>query len=306
MRVGGEQPCAWDADLVAPNTSLPEDLKLAVLGGRHTLLFVEGSPSSLDPPMYEALFPGIAVIPSNGSTEVRRSVAGLRNTADHHHVSAFGLIDRDTRSDDEVNELKTKGVFALDVYSVEALYYCSESIRAVAERQAASLGSDSVAMAESAKSNSLAHLANAEVGERMAARRCEGISRHRLLAQAPTWKSIREHGDCAGPIEVCIPYQAELKRFHRFLADQDLDSLVARYPIRETGAFKCFAEALRCSVSHDYERMVVTQVRASGALRNALKNKVRALAITLETDAAAARSENRPAGQIGRGCSCPG
>ncbi len=299
------QPSAWDADLIAPNTALPEDLKLAVLGGRQTLLFVEGSPSSLDPPMYEALFPGVAVIPSNGCTEVQRAVAGLRNTADHHYVRAFGLIDRDTRSDDEVNQLETKGVFALDVHSVEALYYCSESIRAVAERQGASLGSDSGAMAGSAKSNALAHLANPNVGERMAARRCEGIARHRGLEQTPTWKSTLEHGGCTGPIHVCIPYEAEFKRFHRFLGERNLDSLVARYPIRETGAFKCIAEALRCSVPHDYERMVATQVGASDALRNALKDKVHALAIALETDTVAGASRSS-AGQIERRRSCRG
>ena len=55
----------------------------------------------------------------------------------------------------------TDSASLLYAYSVKALYYFSECIRAVAEQQAASVGPDSIAMTESAKSKAHAYLANA-------------------------------------------------------------------------------------------------------------------------------------------------
>ena len=124
---------AWDLELLEPNTTLPENLKLALLGSRERILFVEGDNSgSLDLPLYNALFPGISILPKGGCADVLRAVNGLRRSKDLHHVEAFGLIDRDNRASEEVQKLAEGFVFALDVYSVEALYYCSHAIAAVA------------------------------------------------------------------------------------------------------------------------------------------------------------------------------
>ena len=93
----------------------------------------------MDLPFYSALFPDISVVPKGSCIDVQRAVSGLRGSQGLHHVEAFGLIDRDDRDEEEVKPL-ADGVFALDVYSVESLYYCSDAIAAVARRQAESLG----------------------------------------------------------------------------------------------------------------------------------------------------------------------
>ena len=51
-------------------------------------------------------------------------------------------IDRDNRKPKEVDKLAESNIFALEVYSVEALYYYSEVIAAVAHRHAESWGVD--------------------------------------------------------------------------------------------------------------------------------------------------------------------
>ena len=71
---------------------------------------------------------------------MQKAVLGLRGSQKIHHMEAFGLIDRDNRADKDIEKLAEKGIFALKVYSVEALYYCSDAIDAVAHRQAGSLG----------------------------------------------------------------------------------------------------------------------------------------------------------------------
>ena len=125
---------AWDAEILEPDDQLPEGLKRAILGSRKRILFVEGdSDKSLDFPLYTALFPDISVISKGGCEEVQKAVLGLRGTSDKHHVEAFGLIDRDDRMDEAVEKLAERGVFALEVYSAEALYYCSDAIAAIAQ-----------------------------------------------------------------------------------------------------------------------------------------------------------------------------
>ena len=81
---------AWDIDLLQPNDELPEELRLAILGSRRKILFFEGTGTSLDLPIYNALFPDISVAASGTSTDVQRAVEGMRGSQDLHHVEAFG------------------------------------------------------------------------------------------------------------------------------------------------------------------------------------------------------------------------
>ena len=63
-----------------------------------------------------------------------------------HHVEAFGLIDRDGRTDDRCRcgSLRSTCSSAVGTcVSVEALYYCSDAIaESRTDRQAETLGSD--------------------------------------------------------------------------------------------------------------------------------------------------------------------
>ena len=89
----GNRVRAWAIDLLESNTQLPEDLRLAILGSRRKVLFFEGAATSLDLPMYNALFPDISVTASDTSTDVQRAVEGMRGSQHLHHVEAYGLID---------------------------------------------------------------------------------------------------------------------------------------------------------------------------------------------------------------------
>ena len=124
----GNRARGWDIDLLQANYQLPEELRLAILGSRRKVLFFEGTGTSLDLPIYDALFPDISVAATGTSTDVQRAVEGMRGSQDLHHVEAYGLIDSDGRSPETVNALSERGVFALDVYSVESLYYCLDSL----------------------------------------------------------------------------------------------------------------------------------------------------------------------------------
>ena len=237
-----EIAAAWDVEVLEANVTLSEDLKRAILGSRRRVLFVEGDSNSLDLPLYSALFPDISVVPKGSCSNVQRAVNGIRESQELHHIEAFGLIDRDDRDDEEVKKLAEGGVFALDMYSVESLYYYSDAIAAVAHRQAESLGRNADKMIESAEQKALEALNQNDLAEGMAARRCERRVRDAILQRTPDWECIK-----AKPkfdISIDSPYQDELDHFNKLVNEKRLDDLVARYPLRKSNAFDAIAKAL--------------------------------------------------------------
>ena len=272
---------AWDVERLDAKANLPEELKLAILGARRRILFVEGIKNSLDLPLYNALFPGLSVIPQGSCRDVEKAVRGLQESYDHHHVKAFGLIDRDSRTKDDIEKLAKEYVFALDVYSAEAMYYCSHAIKAVARRQGESMGRNADEMIRSAKKKALGLLKQGNLAESMAARRCEGRVRNWILSQAPNWKSIRDNADSEISCPVNSLYTEELDRFKELAREGDLDGLVARYPLRESNVFGEIAKALECRKKENYEQMVVSRIRKDPALAQKLRKRVASLSTAL-------------------------
>ena len=282
----GGQCSAWDADVLESNSELPEELKLAILGSRKKILFVEGQPGGLDFSLYTILFPELSVVPKKSCEEVQKAVLGWRGSQEIHpvHVEIFGLIDRDNRTDEDVQELAKKGVFALEAYSTEALYYCSDAIAAVARQQADSFGYDTDELIKSAKQKAINCLkVEAEkTPERMASLQCERQIRERVLLEIPDRKSIMDNPTQPICISIDSPYSEELDRFNKLVEEGKLDQLIARYPLRKSRTFEIIATTLRCRDQKDYERMVLTLIQRDNQLAQALKSRIRPLSERLD------------------------
>ena len=284
----GNRPKAWDVELLEPNDGLPDELKFAILGARKRILFVEGTRESLDS-LYAALFPGLSVVPKGGCRDVMEAVKGLRGSYELHHVEAFGLIDRDDRTHDQVRKLVEGNVFALEVFSVEALYYCSDSIRAVAARQADSFGCDADELAGSAKREAFDSIRrDSNIAGRMAARKCKSRLRAKILSHLPDCKQIQDAQDSRISVSVDSGYADELSRFEKLVAERKLDDLIARYSLRESGVFDAIAKALKCPGKKEYESMVLSMVQKdqNQDLTRAIRERIGPLADKLETDPA--------------------
>ena len=273
-----DTPTAWEAELLEPNSELPAELKLAILGSRKRILFVEAQPSSLDVSLYRDLFPTLSVIPMGSCEEVQKAVLGLGAVQEIDDVEAFGLIDRDNREDKDIEKLAEKGIFALKVYSVEALYYCSDAIDAIARQQAASRGIDANGLVKSAKQQVIEELTDQELAERMAARRCERRMQELVQSNIPNWKSIR-----ATPAQpICVPidpqlYLEELDYFNELVKEAEIDQLIARYPLRDSRVFEIIATTLKCQNQEDYQRMVLVQIENDKELACKLKSRIDSL-----------------------------
>ena len=278
----GNQCVAWDAKVLEPNSQIPEELKRAILGSRKRILFVEGDTNnSLDFPLYTALFPDTSVIPKGSCEEVQKAVLGLQGSSDIHDVEAFGLIDRDNRKDKNIEKLGESGVFALKVYSAEALYYCSNAIAAVADEQARLRGEDGLKLIESAKKGAIEVLK--DHAEEMAARRCERKIQELALSKIPNWKSIKD--DSIQPFCISIdsqPYSEELTRFNKLVDEENLDQLIARYPVRQSCALETIARSLLCKNRTDYERIAINLIRRDDELAEKLKKRIGPLSEKLD------------------------
>ena len=279
------KPKAWDVELLEPNDGLPDELKFAILGARKRILFVEGVKGSLDFSLYSILFPGFSVIPRESCRGVWEAVSGLQGAPDLHHVEAFGLIDGDGRTDEEVEKLARDNVFALKTFSVEALYYCSDSIKAVAASQAKSLDRRDDELILSAKQAAFDSIRqDNNIAERMAARKCERRVRNEMLSKLPDWKQIQSNPDFKIPAGGNSHYADELSCFNELVNKEKLDDLIADYPLRESPVFGAIAKALECFGKGEYERRVLSMVRRDQNLARAIRKRIGPFADKLETN----------------------
>lgn len=265
----GGTVASWSLDFIPDLGKLPEDLRVDVLGSRKKMLFIEGMGSgrSLDFPLYSLLFPHVSVIAKESCKEVHRCVSGIRATETEHHALAFGMVDADGMEAGRAADLKAQWVFALPMFAVESLYYCSEVLAAVANQQASTLGADAANLLTEAKCQAVLSLNDAHLSH-LASRLAERQLRDRLQFEMPTRETIV----IASRVEISVdsPYPEELARIKGFASSGDLDSIVRRYPVRESGVLSALAKGLRFPDRNDYERAALVRIAASEPLRQKL------------------------------------
>lgn len=122
----------WTWDEVLEDEGLPETVLLEILGSRKKVLFVEGEKGSLDYEIYQAIYPDFLIVPRGSYSKVIESTKAMRNNPSLHHVEAFGLIDVDYRSLEEIASLKESSIFALNVAEVENMFCVKEVLDVVA------------------------------------------------------------------------------------------------------------------------------------------------------------------------------
>lgn len=111
---------------------LPEELLLDILGSRKNVLFVEGERNSYDTQLYSELYPDYLVIPCGSCTQVIARTKAFRNNPSLHDCEVYGIIDRDFRSDYEIEKYRGDQIFTINVAEVENLFVVEELIRFMA------------------------------------------------------------------------------------------------------------------------------------------------------------------------------
>ncbi|MFL1548841.1 AAA family ATPase [Pseudomonas sp. D47] len=150
---------SWEVDVIEDLGDIPEWLWVDVVGARRKILFIEGNDkTSLDQPLYSLLFPGVSIIPMESCKDVMRAVEGLRAIEGEHRAEAFGLIDHDGMTEQQVKKFEEGSIFPLPVFSVESLIYSQEAQEAIAGLQAEILGLDSRQLLSEARQSAIESL----------------------------------------------------------------------------------------------------------------------------------------------------
>lgn len=126
-----EYPSKWNIDNIDEN-DIPEELLLKLLGSRKKILFCEGKKNSLDSKLFELLFEDYTITPVETCKDVinfTKSFNKIPNTV----AKAYGIIDHDFRSKEQLSKLEEQNVFSYDVAEVENLFLLPDVIEGFAK-----------------------------------------------------------------------------------------------------------------------------------------------------------------------------
>ena len=245
----------WDVDLVNSPLEIDEDLKTDVLGARRTVVFVEGEKSGLDMPLYSLITPCASVIARGARKSVEDAVKSIRASNALHWVKAYGIVDRDGRNADDVEKLREEGIYTIEVYSVESIYFDQKVQEEVAERRTNLTGDDVSSRLLPAKNaalnaikNSAEHLAQLGAGRKL---------REEMLKHLPNPKT----SPLDQPIHIDLDAPGKLQQEKEVLSELidggDLDAIIRQYPIRRTGALDRISKHLGFDDESEYARAVI-------------------------------------------------
>lgn len=120
----------WDLSKINSG-NLPEELLLNILGNRRPVLFVEGTAESYDTKLYSELYKEHYVVPCGSCSSVITQTKAMKANPQLHHLQCCGLIDRDFRSDYEIEKLCEDGIYTLKVAEVENLFLVDNLLRTI-------------------------------------------------------------------------------------------------------------------------------------------------------------------------------
>ena len=133
---------SWTWDTIPEIEELPENLIIEIIGNRKNIIFTEGDKSSYDTILYQYAFPEFHIVPRGGCAKVIESAKATRATPALHTFAAFGIIDSDFRTAEEIAALQQSGIYTIGVAEVENLFCIEPLIRIVASHL--NLNQDSV------------------------------------------------------------------------------------------------------------------------------------------------------------------
>ncbi|MGF2056684.1 DUF4435 domain-containing protein [Enterococcus innesii] len=121
----------YEGDLV---NEFPKGLLSEILGARIPILFCEGDKNSHDYFVYSNLFrEEVVVCPVGGHTKVIEYTRAYNNSPVLDNNCAYGIIDSDLMSEDQILKYKSDNVYTLPFNEIEMIFFTRETISNVLE-----------------------------------------------------------------------------------------------------------------------------------------------------------------------------
>lgn len=126
---------AWDYRLIGPG--MLTDEMLAEFGGtRRRVLFIEGDTrNSIDRRLYSLVFPEMNIRPLGSCNKVIETTRAMNDQRGIHHLQSIGIIDRDRRTEKEVEYLRRKQIMVPEVAEIENIFMLPGVIKLMADKR---------------------------------------------------------------------------------------------------------------------------------------------------------------------------
>lgn len=123
---------AWDYELV-DSADISDNILRDIAGARRPVLFIEGDREhSIDARLYAAVFHNYTVRPLGSCNKVIEATRAFNDLNAIHRLNAAGIVDRDRRTDQEVNYLRRKNIMVPEVAEIENMFLHPGILRVMA------------------------------------------------------------------------------------------------------------------------------------------------------------------------------
>ncbi len=177
------------------------------------------------------------------------------HTPQLHRVQAFGIVDNDRRTQEDIENLIQKGVYAVSVHSVESIYYHPDIQKKLALRHAGVTGENTTDLLRNAK-NAVLSSVTPHI-QRMSERAVDKSIRDEIDKKRPKQSDITIGGLFNLTIDISQAVSDEKSRLENYIRNEDILEIISKYPIRETPALSGIAYALGFRTRDQYEKAVI-------------------------------------------------
>jgi energy-coupling factor transporter ATP-binding protein EcfA2 len=126
---------SWELEQIPADVEFSEELTTLILGSRRPILFVEGTDTSLDLPIYRACYPSFTVVPRGSCEIVVKSVTTMRKNAQLTRVTCAGIVDGDGLTEEERQVVEGFGIGVLPVSEIENIFLLPGVAQAILEME---------------------------------------------------------------------------------------------------------------------------------------------------------------------------
>ncbi len=123
----------WAYEILDGDQELPEQLYLEILGSRKPILFIEGDDSSIDHRILQLVFTDHTTKPVGSCDKVLQITKSFNDQRGFHNIESFGLIDRDRRTEDEIEHIRNPNIWVASVSEIENFLLLEDIVKIVAK-----------------------------------------------------------------------------------------------------------------------------------------------------------------------------
>lgn len=115
---------------------IPDNLMVELAGSRRPVLFIEGDDRhSIDVRLYSLVFQDYTVRPLGSCNKVIETTRSFNDLSSMHHLLSGGIVDRDRRTDQEVDYLRNKQIMVPEVAEIENIFMLPVVVKVMADRR---------------------------------------------------------------------------------------------------------------------------------------------------------------------------